>query len=97
MINEEIVETVDINTFINYYNIDKIDFLKVDCEGGELDLFEQIDKTFLSNNISKIAIEYHSNSIKLRVEQILTENNFTIEDIVGSPEIGLMYAYKLKS
>lgn len=94
MINEEIVETVDINTFINDYNIEKIDFLKVDCEGGELDLFEQIDKTYLSNNIKKIAIEYHSNSIKLRVTQILIENGFTIEDIVGSDEIGLMYAYK---
>jgi FkbM family methyltransferase len=94
MINEEIVETVDINTFINYYDIEKIDFLKVDCEGGELDLFEQIDKTYLSNNIRKIAIEYHSNSIKLRVTQILIENGFTIEDIVGSDEIGLMYAYK---
>ena len=73
---------------------EKIDFLKVDCEGGELDLFEQIDKTYLSNNIRKIAIEYHSNSIKLRITRILIENGFTIEDIVGSDEIGLMYAYK---
>jgi FkbM family methyltransferase len=93
MLSQEIVETTTINSLINDYNIEKIDFLKVDCEGGELDLFETIDKEFLSKSVKKTAIEYHSNLIKNRVIEILESNNFTIEDVSGFYDIGLIYAY----
>lgn len=95
-LREEIVETININTLIKDYNIDKIDFLKVDCEGGELDLFNTIDKEYLSNNIIKIAIEYHSNVIKNTIIDILSNNGFIIEDTLGHDEIGLIYAYNEK-
>jgi len=93
MINQEIVQTISFNSLIENYNIEKINFLKVDCEGGEYDLFMTIDKNYLQNNIEKIALEYHSNNIKDIILEMLTNNNFTIEDIVGSSEIGLIYAY----
>jgi FkbM family methyltransferase len=93
VINEEIVETITIDQLISDYNIPHIDFLKVDCEGGELDLFQTIDKNYLKNNINKIALEYHSMSIKETVIEILTDNGFIIEDIVGFNDIGLIYAY----
>jgi len=93
MNNAEIVETTTFNTFVNDYDIDRIDFLKVDCEGGELDLFETIDTNFLKSSIKKIAMEYHSSKIKERVIEILTSNGFVIEDSVGMTEIGLIYAY----
>jgi FkbM family methyltransferase len=93
MVSEEIVETITINQLISDYNIDKIDFLKVDCEGGELDLFETINKEYLKYNIKKIAIEYHSNKIYETIINILKENNFTIEDILGNQNMGLIYAY----
>jgi FkbM family methyltransferase len=95
MNDAEIVETTTFNTFINDYDIDKIDFLKVDCEGGELDLFETIDTNYLKSSINKIAMEYHSNKIKERVIEILTENGFSIEDTVGMEEIGLIYAFNM--
>jgi FkbM family methyltransferase len=93
MNDAEIVETTTFNTFVNDYDIDRIDFLKVDCEGGELDLFETIDTNFLKSSIKKIAMEYHSSKIKERVIEILTSNGFVIEDSVGMTEIGLIYAY----
>jgi len=93
MINEEIVETTTIDQLIIDYDIPRIDFLKVDCEGGELDLFQTINKDYLKNNINKIALEYHSMSIRDTVIEILTSNGYTIEDILGSDEIGLIYAY----
>jgi len=93
MISEEIVETITINQLISDYNIDKIDFLKVDCEGGELDLFETINKEYLKYSIKKIAIEYHSNKIYDTIINILKENEFTIEDILGNQNMGLIYAY----
>jgi FkbM family methyltransferase len=93
MIDEEIVETVTIDQLIQDYEIPHIDFLKVDCEGGELDLFQTINKEYLKNNINKIALEYHSSSIRDVVTEILTTNGFIIEDVLGSDEIGLMYAF----
>jgi len=93
VINEEIVETIRIDQLISDYNIPYIDFLKVDCEGGELDLFQTINKDYLKNNINKIALEYHSMDIKETVIEILTDNGFIIEDIVGFEDIGLIYAY----
>jgi FkbM family methyltransferase len=93
MISEELVETITINKLISDYNINKIDFLKVDCEGAELDLFNTIDKEYLKYNIKKIAIEYHSSKIYETIINILTENNFIVEDILGNQEMGLIYAY----
>lgn len=93
IIDEEIVETITIDQLIIDYKIQHIDFLKVDCEGGELDLFQTINKDYLKNNINKIAMEYHSESIRNIVIEILLNNGFSIEDILGSDEIGLIYAY----
>jgi FkbM family methyltransferase len=93
IIDEEIVETTTIDQLISDYKIPHIDFLKVDCEGGELDLFQTINKDYLKNNISKIAMEYHSMSIRDAVTEILTANGFVIEDVLGSDEIGLIYAF----
>jgi FkbM family methyltransferase len=93
VINEELVETTTIDQLISDYDIPYIDFLKVDCEGGELDLFQTINKDYLKNNINKIALEYHSMTIKETVIEILTNNGFIIEDIVGFEDIGLIYAY----
>jgi FkbM family methyltransferase len=96
VVNEELVETITIDQLISDYNIPYIDFLKVDCEGGELDLFQTINKNYLKNNVNKIALEYHSPSIRGTIIEILINNGFVIEDIIGSDEIGLMYAYNYR-
>jgi FkbM family methyltransferase len=90
---DEIVETININDFISEYEISHIDFLKVDCEGGELDLFNTIDDDFLKNKIHKIAIEYHSNKIKETILNKLQNFGFVIEDLIGSSDIGLIYSH----
>lgn len=95
VIGEEIVETTTINQLISDYDIPRIDFLKVDCEGGELDLFRTIDKEYLQNNVGKIAMEYHSREIYDEVIEILKLNHFIIEDTLGSNDIGLIYAYNI--
>jgi FkbM family methyltransferase len=95
VIGEEIVETITINQLISDYDIERIDFLKVDCEGGELDLFRTIDKEYLQNNVGKIAMEYHSKEIHDEIMDILKSNNFIIEDTLGSNDIGLIYAYNI--
>jgi len=47
--------------FVQYYCIDKIDFLKIDCEGGEYLIFTEENVNYLKN-VKKIAIEFHLRS-----------------------------------
>jgi len=91
-IGTEMVITTTFNDFIHEYSVSYIDFLKIDCEGGELDLFTTIDKKFLKNSIKKIALEYHTSYIKDIVLDILKSNSFKIEQETGD-KIGMIYAY----
>jgi hypothetical protein len=56
---EDEMETLTFERFINLYNIDKIDFIKTDCEGGEYDIFTQDNLEFLKNNVKKVVGEWH--------------------------------------
>jgi len=53
------METITFSKFINLYNIEKIDFIKTDCEGGEYDIFTQDNLDFLKNNVKKVVGEWH--------------------------------------
>lgn len=52
-------ETIQWKTFISKYGIDRIDFLKLDCEGGEYDIFTKANENFLLNNVGVIVGEFH--------------------------------------
>lgn len=45
--------------FIEEYQIQKIDFLKMDCEGGEYDVFTDENIDWILNNVKHIAAEFH--------------------------------------
>jgi FkbM family methyltransferase len=53
------VETIDIETYANDNNITKIDYLKIDCEGGEYEIIEFMNENFLRESVDKICLEYH--------------------------------------
>lgn len=52
-------EGLTFKQFINDNQIDHIDFLKIDCEGGEYDIFTEENIDFLVNNVDFIACEVH--------------------------------------
>ena len=54
----ETVPTFTFREFLDENNIDKIDFLKCDCEGGEYDVFQPSNIEFLKT-IPKIVTEFH--------------------------------------
>jgi autotransporter strand-loop-strand O-heptosyltransferase len=54
----ESVPTFTFREFLNENGIDKIDFLKCDCEGGEYDVFSKSNIEFLKT-IPKIVTEFH--------------------------------------
>jgi FkbM family methyltransferase len=45
--------------FIDFYEIEKIDYLKVDCEGGEYDIFTKENFDWIYENVGHIAVEVH--------------------------------------
>tara|TARA_R110002060_G_scaffold66159_1_gene74999 strand:+ start:2 stop:1813 length:1812 start_codon:yes stop_codon:yes gene_type:complete len=54
--------------FLREYKIDKIDFIKTDCEGGEYALFTEATMPFLLNNVRSIVGEWHLGSPGGKVE-----------------------------
>jgi FkbM family methyltransferase len=52
-------ETITFKQLIEENQINKIDFLKIDCEGGEYDIFTEENKEWILNNVKHIAGELH--------------------------------------
>lgn len=65
------VNCLDFNNFIENYNINHINFLKIDIEGSEYDMFENINENYLRNNIDIIFLEFH------------IINNYNIDNIIN--------------
>jgi len=92
------VEVINFNDFIISNNIEKIDYLKVDCEGAEYDIFESIPDDYLKNSITKVAIEFHhqlsDNKVQNLIER-LKKTGFNIKLLYEeNSNIGLIYGKK---
>ena len=57
--NDEKVYSTTFMQIIKDYNIQKIDFLKTDCEGGEYDIFTPENLIWIKQNVRKIVGEWH--------------------------------------
>ena len=63
---ESQMEGMTFKTLINEYNIDKIDFLKTDCEGGEYDIFTIENFCWLKDNLKVAVGEWHLSTPELK-------------------------------
>lgn len=54
------VQTINLGNYIRTHGVDKIDFLKVDCEGAEHQLFQSLDPDILKYLVKTISMEVHS-------------------------------------
>ena len=77
---------------------DVIDYLKVDCEGAEYEIFESIPKEFLTNRIRKIALEFHHNINDIKVVNLISKIKQCefeiIIDYKDGDSTGMLYARK---
>jgi hypothetical protein len=56
-------KTTTFKNFIAKHKIDKIDFMKIDCEGGEYSVFNKENRNYIQNNVKYIAGEWHLSDI----------------------------------
>lgn len=90
------VQSIKLDDIFKQNKINKIDFLKIDCEGSEGLIFMSTkDKTW--NKINKISLEYHNNVSPLNNNQlikILEGNNFKTKYYKTSKDFGYIYGWK---
>jgi FkbM family methyltransferase len=60
--------SVSFKKIVSDYNIEKINFLKTDCEGGEYHVFNIENINWIKNNVKRIVGEWHLNTDELKKE-----------------------------
>jgi hypothetical protein len=58
---ESIFGGITFKKMIEDYSIEHINYMKIDCEGGEYSIFKEENMDFLLNNVDFIAMEVHLN------------------------------------
>jgi FkbM family methyltransferase len=100
--NSQIItcKSVNLNNYIKINNIEKINYLKIDCEGAEYEIIKSLDEQYLTNNVNKICLEYHLNK-NVEINTILNKLkkcgfniNFEYGEYQINDELGIIYAYK---
>lgn len=92
------VKGVTLKNIFETNNINKCNFLKIDCEGAEYEILRTLPKEYFKK-IDKIVLEYHDHLVKgsslKDLVLVLTKNNFRISKITrGAWYTGLLYAKK---
>ena len=64
---------------IDDFNLDKIDFLKTDCEGGEYSIFNDENLEYIQTNIKKIVGEWHLLTAELKTKFINFRDNYLVK------------------
>ena len=63
--------TITFDTLIKDYNIEKVDFLKFDCEGGEAFIFTKENASMIKRIVKNIAGEYHIVGVPNSIENFI--------------------------
>jgi FkbM family methyltransferase len=68
--------TITFKKFLENYNVQKIDFIKTDCEGGEYDIFNEENMDFILNNVKKISGEWHLNTPETKEKFVIFRDKY---------------------
>ncbi len=83
--------TITFKEFIRLNKISHINFLKVDCEGGEVFVFIDENKNFFKNNVDKIVLEFH-NEKYIDIVNYLKDLNFEVNIEHSFENLGMIFA-----
>lgn len=68
-------KTLALDTVFNKYKIDKVDILKIDVEGMEVEILSNCHNL---DKVERLVIEYHSEKIKEQLIKLLESQDFSI-------------------
>lgn len=88
-IEEYTVKTISISKIIEDNKLDKIDYLKMDIEGAEYSVIEEMSQA-VADKISQISMETHIENKNSKLIKNLKSLGFTVEEHKRSE----IYAYK---
>jgi len=89
------VPTLTLRQLLDENGVERIDFLKMDCEGAEFDILMNLDEKTLSK-IRRFALEFHDLSDEKNgksLKQYLENKGFRIE-LTGNPRCGYLFGIK---
>lgn len=89
ILDEKNIKTFRLDKMIKTNNIAKIDLLKIDTEGHELQVLKGTG-SFLKSKVNFILIEFHNSNIfqnydKNKIHKYLTNNNFKLKNTFKFP------------
>jgi len=91
------VNSISLQRIFDDNNIENCNFLKLDCEGTEYEILENLP-TFYFKKIEKIVIEYHMADshpeLLDQLKKLLISQNYNIKIKKLFPDIGFLYASK---
>lgn len=88
------INSISLPEFMMENKIEKIDFFKIDCEGGEYEIFFNLPKDVLLK-IKKISMEYHDLDAERngeKMKEFLIANGFKVSSTVG--KFTMIYAQR---
>ena len=89
----ETIECVPLRQVFDEYGIERCHFLKIDCEGAEMNILSALPDDYFGR-IDRIALEYHANVNPLELAELLHARGFSII-IKGFPlKWGLIFAVR---
>lgn len=72
--------TMTFSTLVNKHKIEYVDFMKIDCEGGEYSVFNAENKEYILNNVKHVAGEWHLSHIPAFVKQFKEFRELYLKD-----------------
>ena len=90
--NKIIVRTVTLKEIFDSNNLLKVNFLKIDVEGEELEMLLNFPKEYFPR-IEKIAMESHTESITSQLTSLLSSNGFNVKTLkLPKSNMSMLYA-----
>jgi FkbM family methyltransferase len=87
--------TTELQGIIELYPEDAI-AIKMDCEGAEYEILENLDKSGLLTKIDVLMLEWHDKGSDV-IEKVLINNGFTIFSTILGENAGIIYASNSRS
>ena len=90
--NDIIVRTITLKEIMDSNNLLKIDFLKIDVEGEELDMLLNLPTEYFSR-IDRISMESHTETITSKLTSYLSRNGFSVKTLkLPKSDMSMVYA-----